>query len=252
MPPMTAFSPGNYHYLSGGFQYSAAVMADAGYVIERVQFSRPVALDRAFDRIRQHLERAGRPLTALCACELRSPKPMDEREFTAFNREYVQILSAWEIYRDDANPVARCNLIPARDAPEAPGIHAFSYTVAATEPTHVLDFQTSGAAECPDRPGYRDNIVRIGETSPEALHEKLRYALGDLESRFESMGLTWRDVQKMNLYTVHDLLHVMNDELSERRALPIGINWHCVRPPVVDIEIEIDAGRVSRQILLAD
>jgi hypothetical protein len=252
MPQIISFAPGNYRYLPGGFQYSAAVMADPGYLIERAQFDCPIPLERAFDRIRQHLERQGRPLTALCACELRSPRPMDEIEFTAFNREYVQILSEWEIYRDNANPVARCNLIPTRDVPGAPGIYAFSYTVPAIETAPVPDFQTSGAAECPDRPGYRDNIVRIGETSSDALREKLRYAFGDIESRFKLLGLTWRDVQRMNLYTVHNLHHFMNDELAERGAMLTGINWHCVRPPVVDIEIEIDAGRVSRQILLPD
>ncbi|MGS0896969.1 2-amino-5-chloromuconate deaminase CnbZ [Burkholderia stagnalis] len=249
-PQMTPFAPGNYRYLPGGFQYSAAVMAEPAYAFERVQFEHPVALEAAFERIRRHLERAGRPLTALCACELRSPLAMTEEVFTSFNRDYVQILSAWGIYKDGVNPLARCNLIPERNVPPAPSIHAFSYTVPASDVARDPDFATSGAAECPDRPGYRDNIVRIGETTPDALHEKLCYALGDLESRFACMDLTWRDVQRMNLYTVHNLQHAVNDELAVRRALSAGVTWHCVRPPVLDIEIEIDASRISRQILL--
>lgn len=246
-----AFPAGNYHYLAGGFQYSAAVIADDGHIIERARFRRPVALAEGFARIRAHLTSLGRPLTALCACELRSPVPMDEPTFIAFNRAYVGPLAEWGLFKDDVNPVARCNLVPAFDAPREPSFHAFSYTLPAPSSGGSRDFVTSGAAECPDRPGYRDRIVRLGETSAQALTDKLRFALGDLESRFVLMGIDWADVADTRLYTVHDLHHAMQRELAERGALAGGLGWHWVRPPVKDLEIEIDARSVSRETLLA-
>lgn len=246
-----AFPAGNYHYLAGGFQYSAAVIADDGHLIERARFRRPVALAEGFARIRSHLTSLGRPLTALCACELRSPAPMDEPSFIAFNRAYVGPLAEWGLFKDDINPVARCNLVPAVDAPREPSFHAFSYTLRAPASGRTRDFVTSGAAECPDRPGYRDNIVRLGETSAEALTDKLRFAIGDLESRFALMGVDWADVADTRLYTVHDLHHAMQCELAERGALAGGLGWHWVRPPIKELEIEIDARSVSRECLLA-
>ena len=252
MPTLIRFPQGNYSYLSGGFQYCAAVIAESGHVIERARFRRTLPLAEGFARIRQHLLALGRPLTALCGCELRSTAPMSEPEFIAFNRAYVQPLADWGLFKDDINPVARCNLIPAIAPPMEPSFYAFSYTLPASCATRTTDFLTSGAAECPDVPGYRDNIVRLGEHTPDALADKLRYALGDLESRFQQLGVGWTDVMNMHLYSIHDLHHTMADELAARGALAGGLSWHWVRPPVVDLEIELDARSVSRQVLLPD
>ena len=126
-----AFPDGNYRYIRGVFQYSAGVAAEPGFEIERVRFFRPLALHDGFAAIQARLEALGRPLTALCACELRSPAPVSEAGFSAFNQVYVEQLKAWRVYRDDLNPVARSNVSPAVSAPAEPSIHAFSYTVPA-------------------------------------------------------------------------------------------------------------------------
>lgn len=243
------FSPGGYRYLPGGFQYCAAVQALPGHGIERVALERPVPMAQGFALIEAYLQQQGRPLGSLCAIEMRSPAPMAEPEFVAFNRAYVQTLERWGLYRDERNPVARCNLIPATDAPAEASLHAFSHTVPAPA-ARVGDFISSGAAECPDRPNYRASIVRLGETSPDALRDKLRFALGDLESRLVALGLQWRDVAQTRLYTVHDLHPFFGPEFAARGALAGGLQWHWVRPPVQDLEIELDALRVSTQRLL--
>lgn len=249
MSPAIDFLPGQYRYLPGGFQYSAAVQALPGHAIERVILEKPLPLAQGFECIQSYLQRVGRPITSLAAMELRSAAPMAEPEFIAFNRVYVQTLARWGLFRDDANPVARCNLIPHANGPAEPSLYAFSHTVPST-PARVADFITSGAAECPDRPNYRDNIVRLGDTSPDALRDKLRFALDDLESRLLALGVTWRDATQARLYTVHDLHHLMASEWSRRGALNGGLNWHWVRPPVQDLEIEIDARRVGVERLL--
>lgn len=243
------FEAGQYRYLVGGFQYSAAVQALPGHAIERVRFEQVVPLAEGFAAIEAHLRALGRPLTALCACELRSPGQMSEAEFIAFNRSYVQTLAAWGIFRDERNPVARCNLVPVTNAPAQAGFYAFSYTVPAAAPARVQDFVVSGAAECPDRPNYREHIVRLGETSADALQEKLRFAVGDLASRLVALDLRWSDATETRLYTTH-VLPTVHDELAAHGASAGGVGWHHVRPPVKDLEIEIDARRVTCERLL--
>lgn len=243
-------SQGNYHYVKGGFQYSAAVKADEGYQIVRVQFNNLIPLAVGFERIRQHLLSQGRPMSALCACELRSPKPMVEADFINFNREYVKPLHAWGVAKDEINPVARCNLVPVNQAPEAPSFYAFSYTMPIEGKLQSHDFVTSGAAECFDRPNYKESIVRLGDTTADAMVEKLRFAVADLDARFNIMQSSWEQASSVNLYTAHPFNMDMVDIFNHKQANKTGVCWHQVRPPVKDLEIEIDAKRVSQQLFI--
>lgn len=68
-----AFDPGGCRFALGVFQYSAGVAAQPGYRIVRVQFRKPVPIDEGFRRIERIIQSANRPLSAFCACELRSP-----------------------------------------------------------------------------------------------------------------------------------------------------------------------------------
>ena len=97
------FAPGNYRFVPGVFQYSAGVAAEPGYRIERVRFMKFVSLAEGFRLIEQVLKAAGRPLTAFCACELRSPKPFDEHGFEVFNKEYVGTLARWGLFDGKTN-----------------------------------------------------------------------------------------------------------------------------------------------------
>src|SRR4051812_22071798 len=81
-----------YRYIPGPFQYSAGVAALPGFAIERVRFANVVPLQEGFKRIERFLAAAGVPLTAFCACELRSPGQFTDAGFTAFNRVYVGTL----------------------------------------------------------------------------------------------------------------------------------------------------------------
>ncbi|MDH1264274.1 hypothetical protein [Pseudomonas sp. GD03944] len=241
---------GGYRFIPGEFKYSSAVIAEPGYAIERVRLTQPLPLAEGFAFMEAYLGRLGRPMLALCACELRSPAAMTEEQFKAFNLAYVIPLKTWGLTQGELNPVARCNLIPQYNPPTEPSLYAFCYTVPDGLERRVADFVTSGAAECPDRPNYRDNIVRLGDTSPDALLEKLSFALGDLEDRLRIMGVTWADVRNMNLYSRHDLHHALEALIAPRGLLTSDLGLHAVSPPVVDIEVEIDAKRISRHLLL--
>src|SRR5258707_2972319 len=106
------FPSGGYRFIKGVFPYSAGVAALPGYRIERLRFAEPLALAQGFTRIADLLRHAGRPTTAFCACELRSPAPFTEAGFSAFNRGYVAVLKEWGLFDAGANPVARANVCP--------------------------------------------------------------------------------------------------------------------------------------------
>src|SRR5690349_13649481 len=103
MRPMSSaiFTPGGYRYIPAVFQYSGGVAAETGYEIVRVRFHRAVPLAAGFARVAETIRAAGRPLTAFCACELRSPAPFTEAGFRAFNEVYVGTLRQWGVVEGD-------------------------------------------------------------------------------------------------------------------------------------------------------
>ena len=49
----------------------------------------------------------------------------------------------------------------------------------------------------------------------------------------------------MQVYTIHDLHPFMADEIVARGAASRGVTWHYARPPVVDLEYEMDCRGVQ-------
>ncbi len=254
MSNVTEFAQGGFRYVNGVFQYSCGVAALPGYAIERVRFFRPVPLAQGFAAIESHLNKLGRPTTAFCGCELRSPEPFSEAGFRAFNEVYVGTLARWGLYRDGINPVARSNVCPELNAPREPSFYAFSYTV--PEPVSVSaggrpSFVIAGSAESPEgKSNYRDHIIRLGDTSPSGLLEKARWVLGEHERRMGELGVGWADTTGVHVYTVHDIHPLMASELMGRGAGESGVSWQFCRPPVVDLEFEMDMRGVSRELVI--
>jgi len=249
MTDVITFAPGGYRYIKGPFQYSAGVAAEPGFEIERVHFLRPPPLAEGFAAVEAHLKAVGRPLTSFCACELRSPAPFTEEGFIAFNREYVKTLERWGIYSDGVNPVARTNVCPAANPPAAPALYAFSYTVPTSTPAPV-SFVIAGGGEAPElKPNYRDHIVRRGDRSPDAMREKVRYVMGVMEGRLAALGLSWQDAAATQAYTIYDIGPFIIAEIVQRGAAASGLTWHVCRPPVVELDYEMDVRRPAREIV---
>lgn len=233
------FDAGAYRFIPGVSQYSGGVAAEPGYRIERVRFSRVVPLAEGFQRIERHLASIGRPTTAFCACELRSPEPFTEQGFREFNAIYIETLRRWGLMKDDANPVARSNVCPELDPPPAPGFHAFAYTV--PDPDAVPSFIVAGSGEVPEGKGdYRDNLVARGDLSPAGMLKKAQWVLGEMERRMAMLGFGWEDCTATQVYTVHDIHPFIGSELVRRGAMRAGLTWHFNRPPVREIEYEMD------------
>ncbi len=244
------FAPGNYRFLPYAFQYSSGVAAHPGYEIERVRFRTPVPLKLGFERIEAHIKASGRPLTSFCACELRSPAPFTEQGFFDFNKVYVVTLQKWGVFDGgEHNPVARSNVCPPIDPPPEPSFHAFSYTVAS--PSAAPSFVIAGGAEARGGAGgYRERIVRYGETSPGAMRDKAVQTLGEMERRLGLLKFGWADTTATQVYTVHDLHPFLADEIVRRGAARSGLTWHFARPPVQMLEYEMDCRSVARELVV--
>jgi hypothetical protein len=241
---VTDFPAGGYRYIEGAFQYSCGVAALPGHRITRVRFHSPVPIAAGFARIGAILAAAGRPLTAFCACELRSPEPFTEAAFVAFNRSYVEPLRDWGLLAGDRNPVARSNVCPAIDPPREPSFYAFSFTEMDNEA--VPSFVIAGCAEAAEGgPSYR--IVRAGETSLDAMREKVRFVMGVTEHRMAELGFGWSDTTATHVYTIQNVFPLAVDELIRRGAAKAGLHWHYNRPPVTGLEYEMDTRGVMHE-----
>lgn len=250
MRTVADFHEGGYRFLPGGFQFSGGVAAAAGYEIKRCRFRTPVRLADGFARIEAVIKAAGRPLTAFCACELRSPGQFTEQEFREFNESYVVTLGKWGVYNDRVNPVARSNVCPEIDPPTEAGFHAFSFTVPEA-PGATPSFVISGSAEARAiAASYRERIVRYGETSADAMLEKARFVLDEIARRLALFGVGWRDTTANQVYTIRDIYPFFAEEIVRRGAAHAGINWHFTRPPVRDLEFEVDCRGVRLEEVL--
>jgi hypothetical protein len=250
MPETTRdFPAGNYRFIPAVFQYSSGAAAASGFEIERVRFDKMPSLSDGFAQIANYIRAAGRPLTSFCACELRSPTAFTEDGFRRFNEHYVKTLAEWGIFDGTTNPVARSNVCPEIDPPAEPSFYAFSFT--RTSHNATPSFVIAGGAESRDGPGtYPERTVRYRDVSPDGLKEKVRFTVGSMESRLGAFGFTWKDTSAVQAYTVHDFHPVMADELVRRGATRSGLTWHFARPPVIDLEYEMDCRRVRRETVI--
>ena len=243
------FPAGNYRFIPAVFQYSSGAAADPGFEIERVRFDRWLPLAEGFAKVADYIRGAERPLTSFCGCELRSPAAFTEAGFLAFNQHYVKTLAEWGLFDGSVNPVARSNVCPEIDPPAEPSFYAFSFTrpSAAAAPAFVI----AGGAEARGGSGsYPERIVRYRDLSADGLKEKVGFTVREMEGRLEAFGFGWKDTTGVQAYTVHDFHPVMSEELVRRGAMYSGLTWHFARPPVVDLEYEMDCRRVTRETVI--
>ena len=114
-----------------------------------------------------------------------------------------------------------------------------------------LDFVIAGGAELRSGAGsYPERIVRYRDLSVDGLKEKVRFTVGEMESRLAAFGFSWKEATAVQAYTVHDFHSVMAEEIVRRGAARSGLTWHYARPPVIDLEFEMDCRRVSREVVI--
>jgi hypothetical protein len=247
---LLANNRGGYSFLKGISPYSGGVVSAKGFTIEHVRLSRLLPWRTGFERIDAHLRATGRPRQALCAVALRSTKPFSFGGFNDFNAGYAKLLQSWDLLVDGLNPVARTNVAPEVEPPAEPSLYSFACTVPATDAGS--SFVVAGGGELPEGSLDPHDVVRMGETSPEAMKAKARFVLGLMDGRLRGLGVGWNDVTQTNVYTVHDVNALMAPEILPRThgAHRHGITWYYARPPIVSIEYEMDLRGCAREIVM--
>jgi hypothetical protein len=244
-------SPGNgYRYLPGITAFSSGVVAMPGFEIVHATVAAPVPWREGFARIERHLREQGRPRTALCGIELRSPKPFTFDGFAAFNEGYRALLGEWKILVGDDNPIPRTNVAPVIVPPAEPSLYAFAYTVPGATPAPT--FVVAGAGEMRDRAQGAHGIVRHGDTSADAMREKARFVMGTMQERLGALGAEFRRVTAIDVYMAPPLHEgVLEEVLRPAGGAAIhGVRWFPSRPPIQGLEFEVDMRGVAREVVL--
>ena len=244
---------GGFAYLPWRFAFaSEGVIALTGMTIERAVLPVPSLLPEGFDAVPRYLERIGRPLAALCGFELRVPQAMSVEDFFEFNdRHYMGALEKWGVLRDGASPACRTNVSPVTGGPSGPALLAFSYTVP-TE-SSAPSFLISGLPELRANFTHKDDIVRLNETSDDALAEKTAHVVNAVRERIAELGTTWDDACSVHLYSAHPLADVLRRRLVDAGISPAhGIIWHPAAPPTTNLALEVDVRRYSREVTITE
>ena len=134
------------------------------------------------------------------------------------------------------------------EPPSEPSCEAFCYTVPAEDSAPAPNFVIAGSAESPEgRATYEEAIIRLGETGSDAMLEKAQFVLAALEERMAALQVGWADAPATQVYTVRNIHPFLADEIIARGAAPAGLTWHYARPPVEQLEYEMDLRGVRRE-----
>ena len=241
-----------YAYAAGIAPYSAGVVALPGHAIVRAQLVEPLPIAAGFDRVAAHLAAIGRPRHALCSLELRIPQPLAFAGFAALNAGYRDTLAAWDLLIDGDNPIARTNVSPAAAAPSEPSLFAFSYTLP-TDAAPAPPFVVAGAGDLSDQAWlHPDAIVARGDVSPAGLAAKVTTVMQVMSDRLHGLGVDWSQVQTVDIYSVHPPTGYFQQVVLPQLG-PVarrGVHWYYSRPPIAELEYEMDLRTVWREELL--
>ncbi len=246
---------GGYAFLPASATYSAGAIASAGFGMAHVVFRRPLALAEGFEAMRAYLSIIGRPMAAVCGIELRVGAPLTWTGFGDFNKGYVALLQQHGLHIDGKAPAVRTNVapLPASVAPSEPSVYAFTHTIAMT--TERANFIIAGQGEsgkAPEGRPPREGIVRLGDTSPEAMREKAAYCVAAAQNLLDRLGVRWDDASATTIYTAHPYHSFLEATvMSAMGASAIhGVHWHYSKPPIEEIEFEIDTRNTAQEITL--
>jgi hypothetical protein len=244
------FKAGAYQFLEGGFPYSAGTIAAPGMRLVRARFDSATTMTEGFERIAQHLSEMGRPLTTLCAVELRSPRQFSFAGFHEFNVDYVKVLEDWGLVRDGLNPVARSNVCPIVDPPSVPHFHAFTYTVAEGVSARGRDYVVAGSGEWPEGQAFPEAIIARDDLSPAGLAAKVQFVMQTMQERCAGLGGDWSRLSAAQIYTTQDFHALLASHLANAGLTRNGLSWHFCKPPILGLEFEMDVRSVLSELVL--
>ena len=225
--------PGGFRFLATDGPFSAGVVAEPGFEIVRLIAPRQTPLTEGFRLVERTLVAVGRPPAALCAMELRVPKPLSRAGFDEFNRGYVAQHERWGLRVDGHMAPARTNVAPEIDPPAEPALHAFCYTIEGHAPRST--FVISGV---PEPSGTKGGLPAFWTAIVETI-----------DTNVTELGVGWADVTEAQIYGTradHELFGA-SELLRFGELVRPGLRWFFSRPPVDDLNLEIDVRGLARE-----
>ena len=230
---MSIQSPGGFLFLPTDGPFSDGVVAEPGHEIVRVRAPFHTPLEDGFRLVEKTLQAADRPMAALCAMELRIPKPLSRKGFDDFNRGYVAQHERWGVLVEGHVPSARTNVAPEFEPPSEACLHAFCFTVRGDAPQKT--FVVSGVPEPPGTEGglkaYWTSIVQT------------------IERRMADLGVSWSEATESQIYGTradHELFAAGGLPRFDELVRP-GLRWFFSRPPIDDLKLEIDVRGLAHE-----
>ena len=252
---------GGYRFLPGVPFLSLGAVAADGFEVVRTTLRRPRPLSAGLQEIERQLEKAGRPIQALCGLELRSPRVPTPQEFGAMNAAYVERFDRMGLLIDGKSPVARTNV--AFPVPEL-SIHGYSYTVRSAAgggapPTFILSAvpevrnlrSAAAGAERPDFVASGDTTA-AGTFTLDGLRKKTDFVLTALEESMRALGVQWSDATGVQFYTLEDAHPLIGSLILPRigAAARLSVQWHHAHPPGTINIVEMDARGIRVETML--
>jgi hypothetical protein len=241
---MMVHATGTYRYLPDIPAYSSGVAAQPGYEIIGLRFDRPLPVAEGFARLDEECAARSLPASSLVGIDLRSPAPFAFNGFDSFNSTYRTLLAERGLLEGEVNPVARTNVSPVRSAPGQPVLLS-AFIVQKASGAGGTDFVVAGGAEL-DGPLQPDAIVARGDTSDDGLTRKAAHVVEEMRARLAGLGLEPESPTQVDVYTAHEipgLTALLVDRLPAVRRCGF-VRW-VARPPITDVEFEMDLRRVS-------
>ena len=251
MSSLHFFGDGAFKFLEGGFPYSAGAIATPGFRLVRARFAQGLDMSHGFEAIAAQLRSVGRPLTALCAVELRSPRQFSFAGFHEFNVGYVKVLTDWGLVQGGLNPVARSNVCPVFEPPKEPMFHAFTYTVPDPGDASGMDYVVAGSGEWPEGQAFPEAIIARDDLSASGLAAKVQFVIQTMRARCVGLGGNWGRLTAAQVYTVQNFHALIESHLGEAGLTRNGLSWHFCRPPIIGLEFEMDVRSVMSELVLS-
>lgn len=240
MSDLSPHPTAHYSFLENGPPYSSGVIAQSGAQIDVVRLRVAMATNEALDFAETFLNRHDEPLQALCSLEYRMPTALSFEEFQEYNEGYRQALRERDLLLDGANPIARTNVVPLRNAPERPGVVGFGFVHKSRQST--ASFIVAGGGEVQNGRLGEASIVAPDDLSETGLRRKSATVREEMKDRLERLGVTPEQVHEVNVYSAVTLPYVViQDILGDFPVAGVsGINRHWSRPPIAQLDFEMD------------
>ena len=237
------FAAGNYRFIPAVFQYSSGAAASSGFEIERVRFDSLVPLAEGFAAVAKYI--AGRGTAADLVLRLRVALAggVHRGWLSRFNQHYVKTLAEWGLF-DGTDQSRRAQQCLPGDRPAQRAV-VLRVLVHPAEQRHVADLR-----HCRRRGSARRHrqLSRADRALPRSQPGRVE---GEGRFTVRRNGAPARRVRfRLERHHGGAGLHRARFSSGCRRrtgapgATRSGLTWHFARPPVVDLEFEMDCRRV--------